>query len=138
MLENMYEGIGGKIKSFAKVVFIIEALGAIITGLILMFTDDDLALYGLITFILGPIAAWVSTWLLYAFGELVEKTADNEQNTSEILKLMKKDGQNAAKPIITTPKATFSRARPTESVHKWRCEGCGKMRTQTPCEHCGK
>ena len=23
-------------------------------------------------------------------------------------------------------------------AHRWRCDGCNKMRTQTPCEHCGK
>lgn len=24
------------------------------------------------------------------------------------------------------------------TTHKWLCDGCNKMRTQTPCEHCGK
>ena len=23
-------------------------------------------------------------------------------------------------------------------AHKWRCESCDNMRTQSPCEHCGK
>ena len=25
-----------------------------------------------------------------------------------------------------------------ETTHKWRCNECGKMRTQSPCEYCGK
>lgn len=72
MLDNLYENIGGKIKNWAKWIFIIEAIGAIITGLVLLFTDEDLILYGLLTLVCGPIVAWVGSWLLYAFGELVE------------------------------------------------------------------
>ena len=26
----------------------------------------------------------------------------------------------------------------TNPSHKWLCDGCKKMRTQSPCEHCGK
>lgn len=36
----------------------------------------------------GPLVAWVSSWILYAFGELVEKTVENEQHTREILKII--------------------------------------------------
>ena len=90
MLDNLYENIGGKIKNWAKWIFIIEAIGAIITGLVLLFTDEDLILYGLLTLVCGPIVAWVGSWLLYAFGELVDKTSENEKNTRNILALMKK------------------------------------------------
>ena len=24
------------------------------------------------------------------------------------------------------------------ATHTWRCDNCGKMATQSPCEHCGK
>ena len=68
----MYDNIGGKIKDLAKAMFIIEALGAVITGIVLLATDDDLIFEGLLTLFCGPIAAWVSSWILYAFGELVE------------------------------------------------------------------
>ena len=27
---------------------------------------------------------------------------------------------------------------PPITVHKWLCDDCQKMRTKTPCEHCGK
>ena len=60
MLDNLYENIGGKIKNWAKWIFIIEAIGAIITGLVLLCTDEDLILYGLLTAICGPFVAWVS------------------------------------------------------------------------------
>lgn len=144
MLENLYENIGGKIKSWAKWIFIIEAIGAVIAGFVLMCTasdfDDLQILWGLLTMILGPCVALVSTWILYAFGELVEKTCDNENNTRQILKKLdvKTTVNNATfiknnecdKKTTNTPK--------TSSTHKWRCDGCGNMRTQNPCEYCGK
>ena len=33
-----------------------------------------LTLLGGLLFVLGPIAAWVSTWLLYGFGQLIENS----------------------------------------------------------------
>ena len=72
MLDNLYENIGSKIKNLAKWIFIVEAIGAIITGLVLLCKDEDLILYGLITLACGPIVAYIGSWILYAFGELVE------------------------------------------------------------------
>ena len=68
----MYDNIGGKIKGLAKSMFIVEAIGAVITGIVLLATNDDLIFEGLLTLFCGPIIAWVSSWVLYAFGELVE------------------------------------------------------------------
>ena len=134
MLDNLYENIGSKIKNWAKWIFIIEAIGAIITGLVLLFTDEDLILYGFLTLVCGPIVAWVSSWILYGFGELVEKTVDNENNTRQILK--KLNEKSTTNNVILIEKTT--NAKQAVDSHKWRCDGCGNMRTQTPCEHCGK
>ena len=87
MLDNLYENIGSKIKNWAKWIFVIEAIGAVITGLVLLFTDEDLILYGPLTAICGPIVAYVSSWILYAFGELVEDVhamRDKEGTTKEV------------------------------------------------------
>lgn len=70
MLEKLYENIGVKIKSWAKWIFIVEAVSAIIGGFIMVGNDD--AEMGLIMVIAGPVVAWVSSWLLYAFGQLVD------------------------------------------------------------------
>ena len=71
MLDNLYDNIGGKIKNWAKWIFIIEAIGAIITGLVFLFSGSYTML-GLLILIFGPIIAWVGSWILYTFGELVE------------------------------------------------------------------
>ena len=68
----MYDNIGGKIKGLAKVSFIVAAIAEVITGIALMAADEDLILYGLLVLIAGPIIAWVSSWFLYGFGQLIE------------------------------------------------------------------
>ena len=68
----MYDNIGGKIKGLAETVFIVEAVGAVITGIVLLAKNDDLILAGLLTLVCGPIVAYIGSWILYAFGELVE------------------------------------------------------------------
>ncbi len=65
----MYYNIGGKIKTLAVWTFVVEAIGSIITGIALGVEEDEL--YFLLCLI-GPIVAWVSSWILYAFGEMVE------------------------------------------------------------------
>jgi hypothetical protein len=75
MLDTLYENIGGKIKNWAKWIFVIEAIAAAIVGLVMMLGDigdDAIIWWGLLVLAGGPCVALVSTWLLYAFGELVE------------------------------------------------------------------
>ena len=68
----MYDNIGGKIKSWAVWIFIVEAIAAIIGGIALIANDNGLV--GFLTIVIGPIAAWVSSWLLYGFAQLVENS----------------------------------------------------------------
>ncbi len=77
----MYDNIGEKIKGLAKATFIVEAIAAVITGIAFMAADEDMIPVGLLVMILGPIIAWVSSWLLYGFGELIDKTCDIARNT---------------------------------------------------------
>ena len=77
----MYDNIGGKIKSLAKAVFIVEAIAAVIAGIALMASDDDMVPFGLLVMAVGPLVAWVSSWLLYGFGEIIDKLCDIERNT---------------------------------------------------------
>lgn len=70
----MYDNIGNKIKTLAKWMFIVEAIGAIITGISLIATDDDLILLGLLIILCGPIVAWVSSWFVYGYGQLIQNS----------------------------------------------------------------
>ena len=81
----MYNDIGRKIKLLAKCTFICEAIASVIVAIIMLFgTEEEL---GIVLLICGPLIAWSSSWVLYGFGELVEKTviiAHNTKNLSEL------------------------------------------------------
>ena len=69
-----YDNIGGKIKGWAKWIFAIEAIAAVIAGIVIMVENEGAILVGLLVIIFGPIVAWVSSWLLYGFGQLIENS----------------------------------------------------------------
>ncbi len=85
MLDKLFDNIGAKIKTLAKWTFIVEAVSAIITGITLLF--DEYILAGLLTLFCGPIVAWVSSWILYGFGELVESTCTLRQQNAELRRI---------------------------------------------------
>lgn len=77
----MYDNIGGKIKGLAKATVFVGAIAGVITGIAIGGSDEDMVPFGLLVMVVGPIVAWVSSWLLYGFGELVDKACDIERNT---------------------------------------------------------
>ena len=88
----MYDNIGKKIKGLATATFIVEALASIIIGIVVAVIDNDLVLVSLLILLLGSFAAWVSSWLLYGFGELIDKTCDIAYNTRD--REMKNEAQS--------------------------------------------
>lgn len=78
-MDKLYADIGKKIKGLAKWSFIVEAIGTVIVGFILLL--DEFFVLGLLLMFLGPIVAFVMSWCLYAFGEITDKLCDIERNT---------------------------------------------------------
>ncbi len=126
MGEKFFKNIGGKIKFLAMILFVVEAIAALITGFVLMVTDEDLILYGFLSWIVIPLFAWVSSWFLYAFGELVEDVhairnriapeaakTDNQVRTS-----------NATTEVKDEEKEEV--AVDVEKADGLKCELCGK------------
>ena len=86
MLDNLFKNIGEKLKGWAMCLFVLEVISAIIGGIGLIAADDGNVI-GLVVLIGGPIAAWISSAVLYAFGELVEDVhaiRDKEGTTAEV------------------------------------------------------
>lgn len=137
----MYDNIGGKIKGLSVFIFLIELIAVFIIGIILMTSDNDFILIGLLVIILGALFSWVSSWLLYGFGELIAKTDETENNTriiSEyIIAEQQKHAKNAAVACDKSTNNTQSNLNPYGIKHGWLCTNCQKMRSQSPCEHCG-
>lgn len=103
-LDILYDNIGRRIKAWAKWIFLAEAISVIIAGLFLIIYDEFLK--GLLILLLGPIIVYVSTWLLYGFGELIEKTSENEYNTRKIAKLL--SDQSESSNSVCKPEADFA------------------------------
>ena len=83
MLDNLYSNIGSKIKNWAKWVFIVEAIASVIGAICMMASAEDswMLVVGMIVLVVGPLIAWVSSWLLYGFGEIIVKLTAIERNT---------------------------------------------------------
>lgn len=77
----MYDNISGKIKILAKVEFIVGSILSVIAGIALMFQSESLFLLSLLEIAAGVLLAWVASWFIYGFGELIEKTCDIARNT---------------------------------------------------------
>ncbi len=81
------DSIGSKIKALAQVLTWVGILCSVILGIILMATDESLIFSGLIIAILGSLSSWVSSFVLYGFGQLIE-------NTDKLVELSKNKNLN--------------------------------------------
>ena len=81
LIHFLYNNIGRKIQHLAFWGFVVEAIGAVVGGVAMLIDENAV---GIVLLIVGPIVAWVSSWLLYAFGQLVENVAhmDEAQSTA--------------------------------------------------------
>ena len=91
-----FDDIGTKIKNFAKwscwIEIILVWIAAIITFIVLI--ADDWTAYlcwiPLVSAIVLPFLIWISSWILYAFGELVE----NSNSTNNVVKKIENNTHN--------------------------------------------
>lgn len=77
----MFDNIGRKIKALAQVVCWIGIVCSVIYGVVLMTTDEDLVMVGFMVLVMGSVLAWVSSFALYGFGQLIENTDKIVLNT---------------------------------------------------------
>jgi hypothetical protein len=77
----MFNKIGEKIKILAIVICIVGIVASLFVGL--LFIADDEILLGITTIVVGVLASWVSVFVLYGFGHLVE----NSEKMVELQKL---------------------------------------------------
>lgn len=92
-----FDNIGTKIKNFTKWYCWVSIVLMWIGAAILFFvgtSDDDV--YFLMAIALGmavimPFAIWISSWVMYAFGELVESTMEMRDNNKKQLNEINKN-----------------------------------------------
>ena len=65
----MFDNIGGKIKTLAKVVCWIGIVASVILGLLSMNVITALLIMGI-----GSLSSWIGSFMTYGFGQLIENT----------------------------------------------------------------
>ena len=75
----MFDNIGRKIMGLAKIICWIGIIASVFSGFLMIAVgvvemEEILLIWGFIMVVAGPIASWISSFLLYGFGQLVENT----------------------------------------------------------------
>ena len=88
-MDNLFSNTGGKIKTVAKIVFILGIIGSIVLS-IFFGVESDWEFEGtwlaLTIIIAGPIASYVNSLFIYAVGSLFENVEFVVYNSSSIKK----------------------------------------------------
>ena len=86
----MFDNIGRKIKTLAKVSCWMGIIGSIITAIVMICNYYiEIRIMGWIVLFAGPLVSWISSFALYALGEI----ADNSATQTQLLtKLAQKEG----------------------------------------------
>lgn len=80
----MFEKIGFKIKFLAKICCFLGIIISVIAGISLIIAANELyidvlVIVGIAVIILGSLISWVSSFLLYGFGELIDLNDRNNK-----------------------------------------------------------
>lgn len=157
-LESIFSDSGERIKSVAKVAFVIESIADILAFLYVRFValsdkvseydeSNDLGLMLFVILLLLIGAAYISNLFLYGFGELICSTTRTSFNTSannsqshlnyENLGAASSGSQRSVsrqQPVITPPSVKHPQGS------EWVCSNCGDTNPSNTniCKGCGK
>ncbi len=77
----MFKNIGKQIKAWSKFNCLLGIIFSFAVAIVIFIiggnsypNDGPFFLIGVIVAIIGPINSWVSSWLLYGYGQIIENT----------------------------------------------------------------
>ncbi len=73
----MYKNIGGKIKNVAEIITTIGCFASVVLGILVMVLGDGngaMIFTGLVVMAIGCFGSWLSTLLLYGYGQMIENS----------------------------------------------------------------
>ncbi|MBE7076367.1 MAG: hypothetical protein E7374_00550 [Clostridiales bacterium] len=79
-----FDKIGEKIKTLAVVFSIIGVSVSIVFGIHTLFKNAPL---GILIIIIGSFCSWISSFFIYGYGELINKTTEIAKNTKQGIKI---------------------------------------------------
>ena len=144
----MYKNIGGKIKGLAKFFCTLGIIFSILIALLLvglgMMNGDTTTLIvcaigGVVYAILGSLIAWLSTIMLYAFGQQVEMQEKSAVLLEKILNKLNAAPQPAPKPVAPPAPQPVEPVQPKVEAPKPTCPKCGATVAEGSafCTSCG-
>ena len=149
-MDGIFSNPGRRIKGCAKALFVVEIMIAIIGGIAMIASDDDMFLLALLTVAIGIAAGFVTALFLYAFGELVESSQENRDINRQILLTLGGNAPQAPQapqyapqyaPQQSVPAAPRPAPVPSGDTTPgvWYCRACGNATSNAyaTCTQCG-
>lgn len=109
----MFRNIGKKIKTLANVICWLGIIGGVLSGLAIIATGAagiglnvsngistnyvsaaGLIVLGVVMLVVIPLLSWLSSFMLYGFGEMVDSVSDLKQSNEEMLNRVSNIAQN--------------------------------------------
>ena len=135
----MFDNIGSKIKTLAKVITWLGIIASIIIGIsiIVSGTGDAVTIgAGIGAAIGGSIGFWIGSFLLYGLGQLIENTdtlvEQNEEILAKMLKEMRKSNSNKEQ----SPKNKVTKTDEAPSQVKIAIAQSNSKYVDLNCPHC--
>ena len=149
-MDSIFSNPGRRIKGCAKALFVVEIMIAIIGGIAMIASDDDMFLLALLTVAIGIAAGFVTALFLYAFGELVESTQENRDINRQILLTLGGNAPQAPQAPQHAPQYAPQQSAPAAprpapvpsgdtTPGVWYCRACGNATSNAyaTCTQCG-
>lgn len=129
----MWENIGRKLQSLAKVLCWIGIVISVISGIVIMAQSNryqSTILTGILYIVVGCLFSWISSWALYGLGIVVEYVESNKGSST----YTDTSAGYAFHGIKTSDGGTIT------SGSYWTCPGCQTRNpmSKVTCKQCGK
>lgn len=141
----MFKNIGGKIRVWAMFMCWVGIIVSVLVGGSFICygigLDPDRAIFmgdktsgiltGVLILLAGSLASWIGSFVLYGFGQLVEKTEENNQYLCALV--------NAGEVSRDVYNDFFSK-HPAAPSTTWVCKKCGTVNplSRASCKNCGE
>ena len=94
----MYKNVGHKIKFLADQLCV---LGMLIFGIYGIYFFQTNIILGIVIIALGCFGCWVGSLFMYGFGELIDETTANRENTDRIIDILESQYEHDHAPQAT-------------------------------------
>lgn len=116
----MFDNIGGKIKGFTKFVSGLGIIASVVLGLAIGATGGFLI--GVVVAVIGSLVSWISGFMMYGFGELVDAAMQMKRMYSYT------EGASIIKAEVNKP-WVCKHCGQENSIVSAQCKGCGQYRS---------